>query len=647
MAFNTAITGIKASQIELDVTGSNIANASTVGYKSSRTEFGDVYTTLAVGAGSTNTTGSGVTVTDIAQDYSAGTIEFTNNNLDLAIDGSGFFVLDDGQGGTTYSRAGGFELDSDGYVVNKSGKTLQGFGIDPITENPTTVVGALQVSETENPPNSTDNIDLSFNIDSRLDASGLITPFDPTNSSTFTYSTTIPINDSLGDEQTISTYLVEQAPVRERQTIVFGTPDATGDIEFNGQTITVGTATAAAAAAAVVAAASDITDADPRIASVEIDPDDSTAVIVTYFASAADASEVVVTDSAGVAYVSGLPADSVTSDARLSAAEQQAIEITDPPLSGTITIGGVSITVLNPTDSQSDVIDNIVDRESEIIEENPNIESITADKVNGRVLITYLPEEGDVDLLAVSDDNSITNTITVEDGDNSYLGVYQMFAYLDDAVAPRLLDIGRDVAPGASGTTEEGAILVVFDRDSGVLESINGEAVSSTGEAPTITITDPNDNAADPDDALNIDLDITGTTQFASTSIVKTISQDGYAKGDLIGVSFADDGTMVASYSNGQNSNLGIVALATFENQSGLQSVGDTEWGATLDSGLATVNRPGSGLNGLLSSGALEQSNVDLSEELVALIEAQRNFQANSKTLETENAVTQTILQIS
>ncbi|MGB1238950.1 MAG: flagellar hook-basal body complex protein, partial [Pseudomonadales bacterium] len=128
--------------------------------------------------------------------------------------------------------------------------------------------------------------------------------------------------------------------------------------------------------------------------------------------------------------------------------------------------------------------------------------------------------------------------------------------------------------------------------------------------------------------------------------IVKGQSQDGYAKGDLTGVSFTADGVMLASYSNNQTTELGIVAIATFENQAGLNNAGDTHWIATNESGVPVINPPGTGLNGSLRSSALESSNVDLSAELVALIEYQRNFQANSKTLETLNTVTQNILQI-
>src|SRR6056300_1321812 len=120
--FNTAVTGLKSASQMLDVAGNNIANSSTVGFKSTRTEFSDIYATSVVGAGASNQPGSGVTVSDISQDFSAGTIEFTNNNLDLAINGSGFFQLNDGQGGITYTRAGSFELDKDGFIVSKNGK---------------------------------------------------------------------------------------------------------------------------------------------------------------------------------------------------------------------------------------------------------------------------------------------------------------------------------------------------------------------------------------------------------------------------------------------------------------------------------------------------------------------------------------------
>ena len=292
----------------------------------------------------------------------------------------------------------------------------------------------------------------------------------------------------------------------------------------------------------------------------------------------------------------------------------------------------------------SEVTDEIIKAQNAILAANPEIDTLTKDTTTGDLVITYKPELGDEPSVAVTTGTATGLTLAAgsfaEAGDNSYEGVYQLHAWFNTDTQ---LDIGRAPQPGSGLTnTEAGPILLTFDTTNGLLQSVNGQPVSANGSAPALTIV-----GADPANPQNtIELDLSGSTQFASDSIVKASTQDGYTKGDLIGVTFAPDGTMVASFSNGQNSNLGIVALATFENQSGLQPVGDTGWTATLASGQAILNPPGTGLNGQLRSAALEQSNVNLSEQLVKLIEAQRNFQANSKTLQTENQVTQTILQI-
>ena len=115
MPFDTALSGIRAASSDLSVTGNNIANASTTGFKASRAEFGDVYATSVLGAG-VNAIGSGVQVQEVAQRFNQGNVGFTENELDLAINGNGFFVVSQ-QGETLYTRAGSFGLDDEGYVV--------------------------------------------------------------------------------------------------------------------------------------------------------------------------------------------------------------------------------------------------------------------------------------------------------------------------------------------------------------------------------------------------------------------------------------------------------------------------------------------------------------------------------------------------
>src|SRR5579872_7194649 len=125
MGFNTALSGLRAADQDLSVTGNNIANASTTGFKQSRAEFGDVYANSILGTGA-RTPGSGVLVNQIAQQFDQGNINITNNSLDLAINGNGFFIVKD-QGSQEYTRAGDFSLDNQGFIVSSTGAKLQGF----------------------------------------------------------------------------------------------------------------------------------------------------------------------------------------------------------------------------------------------------------------------------------------------------------------------------------------------------------------------------------------------------------------------------------------------------------------------------------------------------------------------------------------
>jgi flagellar hook protein FlgE len=650
--FNTAVTGLKAASTDLDVIGNNIANSSTVGFKTSRTEFGDIYATAVVGAGSSNVAGSGVTVTDIAQDFQAGTIEFTNNNLDLAINGSGFFQLDDGQGGVSYTRAGSFQLDKDGFIVSKSGKFLQGYGLD--SEGNRLPVDNLQVSQKESPPKATEDIDLSFNIDSREDPETLLADYNRDEPGSFTYSTTVRTFDSLGNEQTIKFNLAEARPFQARQTVtgvtagesVAATTITAAHItELTG--LSVGDVINSSSGSSFFAELTDAVSGDPRIESITItDNTDPVEFTVRFFSEFPEPDLLPVSSGLTVAEISEIAANETQTFALDAATAFGGVDSLQE--NTLIDIGGVNVS-LTAGLTQDAVGQAITAVEANILDANPDVESVIYDNASNEFVITYKAEAGDVNP-GISFDGNVgsgaTNPLwagtqpTVKQGDNSFLGVYRMYAYLNNT---ELLDIGKNIDPGEVGTgTEPGPILIKFNPSNGLLNSLNGESFSAGAIVPSVTIT-----GADPaDSTTTITLDLTGTTQFASESIVKASAQDGYTKGDLIGVSFGETGEMVASFSNGQNQDLGVVAIATFENQAGLQPAGDTEWISTLTSGDAIVNPPGTGLNGTLRSAALEQSNVDLSAELVALIEAQRNFQANSKTIETQNTVTQAILQI-
>jgi flagellar hook protein FlgE len=146
---------------------------------------------------------------------------------------------------------------------------------------------------------------------------------------------------------------------------------------------------------------------------------------------------------------------------------------------------------------------------------------------------------------------------------------------------------------------------------------------------------------------LNLTLDFgSATTQSTGTFTLAALEQDGFASGKLDDLTIGEDGLVTATFSNGERQALGKIAIANFSNPSGLKQRGDARWAVSGDSGDAIVGAAGEDGFGRIQSGALERANVDITEELVALISAQRNFQANAKAIETSNAMTQAIFNL-
>ena len=141
-------------------------------------------------------------------------------------------------------------------------------------------------------------------------------------------------------------------------------------------------------------------------------------------------------------------------------------------------------------------------------------------------------------------------------------------------------------------------------------------------------------------------MDFTGTTQYGSASSVDALTQGGYASGSLTGLSVGSDGIVQGRYSNGQARNLGQVVLAPFANPNGLQSLGNNQWALTSVSGPELVSAPGTGSRGVLQSASVEESNVDLTEQLVNMITQQRNYQSNAQTIKTQDQILQTLVNL-
>jgi flagellar hook protein FlgE len=163
--------------------------------------------------------------------------------------------------------------------------------------------------------------------------------------------------------------------------------------------------------------------------------------------------------------------------------------------------------------------------------------------------------------------------------------------------------------------------------------SITIPATTNAAGAATLAIT-------------GVQLDLTKTTQFGSAFGVTDMSQDGYAAGKLASLSIEKSGIVMATYSNGQSKPAGQIELATFRNPQGLSPLGGNVWARTFASGDPTVGTPGTGNLGALQASALEESNVDLTGELVNMITAQRVYQANAQTIKTQDQVLQTLVNL-
>ena len=464
MSFNISLSGLSAMQKALDVTSNNIANVATTGFKASRAEFADVYTT-SVMSNSRTTVGSGVQTAVISQQFAQGSIESTNNTLDLAISGEGFFVLnaEDSQE-NIYTRAGNFEIDENGNVITSSGYYLQVYDV-----NEDGTVKSMSLDSTRNlvipakagSPTQTSRITSNMNLNASNTVISSSNPspkpeiykFDPTDSSTYSASTSVVIYDSLGDAHSLSYYYVKT--------------DVYHDFENGGNK------------------------------------------------PAANAWNLYL-------FMDGKP---------LNVDKGYETYYTDPD-SGT-EYGNTPITCAQL-----------------LFDANGN-----------------LAEQGTFP--------EMIKTVKLGDG----------------------VDGARILNNGADGTQQI--------------------SLSNT------------------------------LTQYAASFSVTQLTQNGSTVGQLTGLDIDGNGLVRATYSNGTSVKIGMVAMATFTNNQGLSKVGDTCWKASLTSGEPIPARAGVGTTGTIKSSALESSNVDLSASLVQLIMAQRNYQANSKSLEASSNIMQTILNVS
>lgn len=647
--FRIGLTGLNAATSDLSVTANNIANANTTGFKYSRAEFSDIFSTSALGQATRRTVGSGVQLAAVTQQFKQGNINATGNPLDIAIDGEGFFKIQAENGTISYTRAGTFGLSSDGYVVTSTGAKLQGF---PANSEGNIVVGAAQsmlLQTADIQPRQTSDVEFGINLDAAADAiDSAITPFDPTDPKTYNYTTSATIYDSLGGSHTLSSFFVKN-PLS----------GASGNTQSNW--------TVYATLDGVYQVATDpsqpISNANPLIPAVNF---------------------------------GGRPTQMVAQANSTNQTLVQSVDNTPAPtnlglLSTVTTIINANNTALATPERiyfTSPTTYEIRDASGNSL--NPQVTGAFSSgspiQHNGwQAVVVGTPASGDyIDIEPQIDFSSHATSTIVDAGDPTVQANWQVHFTGTAGSAATGYEIrdaaGNSLSPQITGTftssgtsvassiiyggwsldvtgmaytgdvykvsPTSGSMQLTFD-DHGLLDqtvvsqltprdiSIQVQAVEGSLGKPT--------SATEP---LVMSLDFLTATQFGGQSSTNNLVQDGYASGTLVGVNVSDSGIMFGRYTNGQSKVLGQVALFNFRNVQGLSPVGDTAWAETSASGQAISGPPGSARLGLIRGGALEGSNVEMSDQLVNMIQAQRNFQANAQVIQTADQLTQTLLQI-
>lgn len=211
MGYNTAVSGLDAAQTDLNTIGNNIANVNTAGFKQSSAQFGDLYAaSLAGAAGSSTTPGIGVSTVDLSQSFTQGNVQTTGNPLDMAINGGGFFIVNN-NGTQDYTRNGQFHVSANGTLENSGNLPVQGFQpVAGVAGKFSTILSNLKINESAMPPQASSQASLVANLNANDTAiNTATTPFNPGNPASYNSSTTMQVYDSLGNAQDVTLYFTQ------------------------------------------------------------------------------------------------------------------------------------------------------------------------------------------------------------------------------------------------------------------------------------------------------------------------------------------------------------------------------------------------------------------------------------------------------
>ena len=626
MGFQTGLTGLNVFSKTLDVIGNNIANSNTVGMKASRTEYADL-ASVQPGSRGGSGIGFGVSIATTAQQFTQGNFSVTGNSLDLAINGNGFFQVINPNGTKAYTRDGQFKVDKEGNLMTNSGANVMGYKTDKTgtLESPALPTKIQVPSGAPIAASETKNIIAGLNLTNRAQGATATTPFTPV----ATYGTAVTAFDAQGTENPVSLYFSRGPSIPENS--VTGTEakdvwyvyDAItqkeGDTEIKGTATTTATATTAVKSAeAAVAFAK--TPGAASAAATAATATKTAADAAKLSATAAGATGTLVIDiDAAVTAATTAQTDLA---AAIAAAAAAAADPSNTVLAGTA--ASTKLTAATSITAAKTLTQTAKDSAALAAGGSTTFAVVAADA--STTYTTAIAAEIAFNKMDVSAKEAAlvtakTNLATASDSDSKRTKALFKMEFTQDGKLSASYTNGKDATAGTYTATDAAGQLKY--------------AIDPTKVNPS-SIVKPFDVA----------IDLSATTQFSDAFAVNKLTQDGYTSGSLTGLNVDNTGKIITNYSNGQTQVQGILVLADFRNTQGLTSVGSGNYIETLLSGTPVLGTPGVGKFGDMRAGALEDSNVDLTAELVNMMTAQRNYQANAQTIKTQDQVLSTLVNL-
>lgn len=667
-ALMAGVTGLQAHQRMLDVAGNNLANVNTVGYKSSTIIFSEMLSQILKRASAPTSTigginpqqiGSGVQVAGITPDMAQGNLIRTNNPLDLAIEGKGYFVLSDGSR-NVYTRAGAFAVDAGSNLVDPStGNIVQRIG----------TVGESEGFQTHGDANTKIPFDVAMpaNATSEVKVSGNLSA-----------DATLPaIQTNLLRSDTTYT---ESNVNATGSTLIANLDQYTGTltsgvITFAGYKPD-GTALGSSPSTNLAMDVGAATTLGDVLMWLNSDEGGSVQEVQTLDTRDGGGDAVATAGHFHLTY-NGETTGEIQWDAPLTGANsiQSALEDLNGVNSGDITVGGTTLdaagdttftfantlgdvgditfdfsALTGPTQADSTLTETTTGRSMQGVLDG----DATASLVNGRIVVTDAAaghSKSDLSMTWIGDGTLTTpgyfevatvggeevksfNIITYDSQGGSHV-ISGAFVRTDTV---NLWDL---VLTSISGDVSELAFAdrriegIEFNGSDGSFAGLN----SGIGDTSQFTVTFAHDTANP--QVITIDMgtqgQYNGLTQFARESTAVAKEQDGYPTGDLSNVSVSSEGYIIGSFTNGVKKNLATVQLSLFKNPPGLESVGNGYFTSSVNSGEPIATQGLIGGAGMIHGGSLEKSNADVAGLFVSMIEAQNGYHANARTIKIAN----------